>query len=306
MPGSKVGIAALSGAVEPGRLDRGLERLRSLGYRPIPATNLGLIDGLFAGSEEERLDGFFRLVDDEDISAILFARGGHGLLPLLPRIDWERLGRRARWYIGYSDVTPLLNEVVRRLGWVTLHGPMAAVEFADDGPFDEEWSSLGGILERGEAPVLAAEGMEGSWSEVEAPLSGGCLSLLAATQGTEWAFRAAGTVLFLEDVDEPLYRIDRMLQQLRLAGALEGVAGVLVGDLKAADLESAGREGSDLPESPRTTVLDRLREALGPGVPIAWGCSSGHCRPNLTVPLGATVRAAAGGSTLELALPDLA
>src|SRR5688500_18371312 len=95
-PGDRVGVAALSGGVDPERLERGLAALRELGFEPVPADNLAARDGMFAGSDDERLDGFHRLAAEPSIGAIFFARGGHGLLRVLPRIDWELLADRPR------------------------------------------------------------------------------------------------------------------------------------------------------------------------------------------------------------------
>ncbi|MDH3524260.1 MAG: LD-carboxypeptidase [Acidobacteriota bacterium] len=286
-PGARVGVAALSGVVDREALGRGLAGLRALGFAPVPAANLALEEGLFAGSDRERLDGLHRLAADPSLDAIVFARGGHGMLRLLPDLDWELLASRPRWFVGYSDLTPFLMQVVQRLGWVALHGPMAAVEPARGLAADEARSlreALGGL---GPA-TLPLIGAAGGWDAVEGPLVGGCLSLLAATLGTPWALRAADCILFLEDVGEPLYRVDRMLQQLRLAGALAEVRGIVLGKL-----DESGAEGAS-PEDLRAAVA----AAAGSEVPVAWGCPSGHCRPNLTLPLGARARVEAGALRL--------
>ncbi len=123
-------------------------------------------------------------------------------------------------------------------------------------------------------------GAQGEWAGVEGPLVGGCLSLLTATLGTAWAIDARGAVLFLEDVNEPFYRVDRMLQQLRLAGAFEGVRGIIL-----AQLVEDGAQGVSNGE-----LREAVAAAAGDHVPVAWGCPSGHCRPNLTLPLGARAR----------------
>jgi len=107
-PGDRVGVAALSSHVDPRRLEQGVAVLRELGFEPVLAGNLDRVDGLFAGSDAERLAAFHELAADESLRAIFFARGGHGLLRVLPRIDWPLLARFPRAYIGYSDLTPFL------------------------------------------------------------------------------------------------------------------------------------------------------------------------------------------------------
>lgn len=284
---ARIGVAALSGAVDGATLVRGLEVLETAGFDVVSASNLGRKHGLFAGSDAERLAGFHELAADPTIEAILFARGGHGLLRLLPDIDWDLLGRRPRWFVGYSDLTPLLTQVVSRFGWVALHGPLVA---ADPVLEAGELEALRGAMS-GTWPYEAAlAGVTGGWQDVSGPLVGGCLSLMTSLLGTEWATSAAESVLFLEDTHEPLYRVDRMLQQMRLAGAFDGVHGVVLGsfETRAGELYE--------PEA----VVASVRDAAGAGVPVAWGCPSGHCRPNATLGLGA--RARVEPETLRLVL----
>jgi muramoyltetrapeptide carboxypeptidase len=279
-PGDRVGVAALSGPVDPERLERGLAELAGLGFEPVPARNLGARQGLFAGGDRERLDAFHELAAEPSIAAVFFARGGHGALRLLPGIDWELLARRPRAYVGYSDLTPFLLQVVERLGLASFHGPMVAAELAR-GLAAEERESLLDALAGVPASELAAEGAEAGddTTSAEGPLLGGCLSLLAAVQGTPYAPDLDGAILFWEDVDEPLYRIDRMLTHLGLSGSLRAIRGAVIGRVRGVD-EQEGAP-SDAPR--------RMRDHA-PHVPLLWGVSSGHLAPNLTLPLGRRAR----------------
>ncbi len=282
-------MAALSGAVDREALERGLEALRALGFEPVPAANLGSSTGLFAGSDDRRLEAFHRLVEEPGLKAVIFARGGHGLLRLLPRIDWPALARRPLAYVGYSDLTPFLLAVVERLGLVGFHGPMVAVDLArglDTAEADALVSSLAGELPV-ELPVNCA--LDGE--PRRGRLLGGCLSLITATLGTPWAVSFADALLFWEDVGEPLYRIDRMLTQLVLSGSLRRLRGMIVGACEPADAaELAAPTLSEL-------VEDLAREH---DWSVAFGCPAGHCQPNLTVPLGlpAVLEPAAGRLTV--------
>ncbi len=297
-PGDRVGVAALSSKVDPARLDAGLEALAAHGYEPVQAANLRSCCGLFAGSDGERLDAFHELAADPSLSAIVFARGGSGVLRVLPGIDWELLGRWPRAYVGYSDLTPFLLQVVERLGLVAFHGPMVAADFAR-GLTDTELNSFTSVL-GGEFPVLlpvsteAVDELTGDEPTgedeltgtrvVEGPLLGGCLSMLEATLGTPYAPDLEGAILFLEEVGEPLYRFDRMLTHLRLSGSLANLKAVVAGHLE-------GEGGDPQLAASSEVLLDQLRrEARTFPWPLAWGLPAGHDRPNLTLPLGSAAR----------------
>jgi muramoyltetrapeptide carboxypeptidase len=289
LPGALVGVAALSGVIDAQRLARGIAQLEALGFEARLARNLDRRDGLFAGDDGERLAAFHDLAADPAVEAIFFARGGHGALRLLPGIDWEVLSRRPRAYVGYSDLTPFLLQVVERLGLVALHGPMVATDLARGLVDAERETLLDGLagtraVEVAGAVVdLAGEGTE----TPEGPLLGGCLSLLAATQGTPFAPNLDGAILFWEDVNEPLYRIDRMLTHLRLSGSLRAIRGAVIGRVR----------GVDEPTETPSDVPRRMRDHA-PRVPILWGVAAGHGAPNLTLPLGRRARLDAGAARL--------
>lgn len=289
--GARVGVAALSSHVDPVRLERGVAALAELGFEPVLARNLEADEGLFAGTDEERLAAFHELAADPDLDAILFARGGHGALRVLPGIDWPLLARRPRAYVGYSDLTPFLLQVVERLGLVAFHGPMVAADLARGLDADERDTLLAALAGGAELdlPVEGLDAGEGV-EDAEGPLLGGCLSLLTATQGTRYAPDLDGSILFWEDVDEPLYRIDRMLTHLRLSGSLRAIRGAVIGRVRGSDEEPGA--ASDVPR--------RMREHVH-RVPILWGLPAGHVAPNLTLPLGrrARIDAVAGRLVVE-------
>ncbi|MFQ5351371.1 MAG: LD-carboxypeptidase [Thermoanaerobaculia bacterium] len=291
-PGDRVGVAALSGVVDPERLEAGIEALHGLGFEPLLADNLSGGSGLFAGEDERRLAAFHDLLAEPGLRGVIFARGGHGLLRLLPRLDWERLASRPLAYVGYSDLTPFLHEVVRRLGVAAFHGPMVAADLAR-GLSDAETDSLLNAL-AGEMPVSLPIRCADGADSCQGRLMGGCLSLLTATLGTPFAPVLDEAILFWEDTDEPLYRLDRMLTQLRLSGSLAGLKGMVVGELRPAD---------DTPDLQPTLpeIVEELARAHG--WCVAYGCSSGHCQPNLTLPLGLQARLDADAGQLVVGEP---
>jgi muramoyltetrapeptide carboxypeptidase len=285
-PGDLIGLAAPAGSVDERQLRRGAAELESMGFAvSIPA---GLFErrGFTAGSLERRLDELHRLYADEGVSAIWCARGGAGAGRLLWRLDENIVRSHPKPLVGYSDIT-YLHLYLARLGMVALHGPMAAREMAH-ATYDRPslWHALTG---EGAPYVSAEDDLEPLRRGTgEGVLRGGCLSILAAAAGTPWALAPDGedTILFLEDVDERPYRIDRMLLQLRESGALAGVRGVVFGDMKGC--------APRLDESYR--LEDVLLESLdGLDVPVALGLSSGHTSsPAVTLPLGVRARLVCG------------
>jgi muramoyltetrapeptide carboxypeptidase len=283
-PGDVIGVAAPAGPVDEERLRGGVAELERLGFSVRVADGVLERKGFTAGTVENRLEQIHALFSDPAVAAIACARGGAGTIQLLPHLDRELLRANPKPLLGYSDVT-LLHLEMERLGLTSLHGPMVARELADgDGAYDRAslWHALTGEgppYESGPDDLLPlAEGTG------EGVLRGGCLSLLAAAAGTPWALRSVDepTILFVEDVDEKPYRIDRMLRQLRASGALQGVKGVVFGDMKGC--------APGFHEDYR--LEDILLEALeGLEVPVALGLSSGHtAHPNITLPLGVRAR----------------
>lgn len=276
LPGAQVGVAAISGAVEPDVLRRGLRALAELGFEPTLGTNVERRELMLAGSDSERLAGLYELAENPRLEAVFFARGGYGSTRLLPAINWRRLAKHPKAYVGYSDLTPFLNVFCREVGVSTLHGPMIAGDFAR-GLGAAEQESLKHALAGG-APSLPLADAVGT-GPVSGPLVGGCLSMLVATLGTPWAPDLDGAILFWEDVNEPLYRIDRMLTHLRLSGSLARIRGMVVGETAPSDAE-------DFAAGAFEQLLGSL--SIEFGWPVGWGLQSGHGCPNLTLPLGRT------------------
>ena len=252
---------------------------RGYSCRLYPAVNQA--QGYLAGSDQQRLQDLHDAFADPAIDAILCMRGGYGSMRLLDRLDFDLIRRNPKPLIGYSDITALHTAIYRHSGLVTFHGGMLNADLlgAKLPPTESSLlAQLAGHVRAGEQIVhptdyplssVLAGGASG-------PLLGGNLSMLGATMGTLAELDTQGCILFIEDVNEPLYRVDRLLTQLRLAGKLEGVKGVLVGDF--AGLTTAA-------------LAPLLEETFAPlGIPVLAGWRSGHCDPNVCLPLGARVR----------------
>lgn len=298
VPGDRVGVAAISGPVRSERLEAGLAALEAMGFEAVPAANLAVCteDGLWAGTDAERLAAFHELAADESVKAIFFARGGSGVHRLLPDFDWDLLRRHPRAYVGYSDLTPFLLQVVHRLRLVAFHGPMAAADLARGLSRAERRHLLAALAGRFPLKLKVAAG-EGK--RCRGPLLGGCLSLLSGLLGTPYAPDYDGAVVFLEEVHEPLYRFDRLLTHLRLSGSLAGIVGLVAGHLEGVD--GAGTKERQGTHRAIASVRE-LAEAVGAS--FAWGLDAGHSRPNHTLPLGILAELDPAGRRLVLGPED--
>ena len=248
-------------------------------------------DGYLAGSDEVRLNDLHQAFSDPTIDAILCLRGGYGSPRLLDRIDYELLRRHAKPFVGYSDITALHLAISRYAGFVTFHGPMLNADLLGGKQAPTEaslFSLLRGQLTAGSRlahpvayPLTTLEP-----GIAQGRLLGGNLSMIAATMGTPFEIDADGIILFIEDINEPLYRIDRLLTHLRLAGKLSRLRGVLVGDVAGVERDALAR---------------LLKQTFAPfAIPVLAGWRSGHCDPNLSLPMGALVTLDAGGKSLVL------
>ena len=282
-PGDTVGVAALSGPVDPADLDRGCAALEAMGYRVRRAANLGLRNGLLglAGSEEERLAGYRELLLDPEVSAILFARGGYGATPLLPLLDPEEMAAHPKIHCGFSDLTAIGARLLARCSLPSFHGPMVAADLAQG--LDQLSAEFFPAMLEGRGPShLALPGADVlAPGDAEGRLVGGCLSLLAAMVATGDEYPYEGSILLVEEVGEEAYRIDRMLVTLRDAGRLAKLGGILIGSLSAVTFG-----GAENPARLRALLVERL----GPlGIPVVAGVPAGHRGPNVTLPIGARV-----------------
>jgi muramoyltetrapeptide carboxypeptidase len=300
--GSRIALVAPAGPLlERDDLTRAAELCRALDYVPIVGVNAGRRHGYMAGTDEERLADLNGALQDPSIDAIWCIRGGFGSTRILDQIDFESLARHPRPLIGFSDITAVLNAAVARAGVVTFHGPVARASM----PAFTRWhfervltcAEPAGRLRRLPVPadvliprddrIVALSG-----GVAEGPLAGGNLTLLQCLIGTPFFPDLDGAILFLEDVGEDLYRVDRVLAHLRLAGALDRLAGVVVGRFTELQRRSAdGAMGFD-------EVLDTYLRPLG--IPVGYGYPVGHIDDQWTLPLGVRARFDADAGELEL------
>jgi muramoyltetrapeptide carboxypeptidase len=291
-PGARVALVAPAGPLAEGAVDRAIERVRGWGFEPVVGAHARERRGYLAGSDAQRAGDFNAALRDDSVDAIWCLRGGYGVMRILDALDWPALARRPRPVIGFSDNTAL-HLAIRRHDLVSFHAPHPATVEMNDFSAEGVLRAITATEPTGILPFPAGAGAEPIAGGVaEGPLVGGNLSLVAATLGTAYAIRAEGAILFLEEVGEAAYRIDRLLSQLRLAGVLGAVAGVALGAFN--DVPDEGGEHV----TPVDAVLrDRLSDL---GVPVVSGFPFGHVDDNWTLPVGVRARLDAGEGTLEL------
>jgi muramoyltetrapeptide carboxypeptidase len=283
-PGDTVGIVAPASHVQRPLLEKGCESLRQLGYQPFYLDSILEQELYFAGSLDRRVRELEEMFERDEVRGILCARGGYGTNYLLRKLDPTKIIPHPKVFMGYSDVTTLLTCFADSAGFVTFHGPMVTKDFANPGGVDlASWQAAVGGAAEWEVGGESGSGVKALvGGAAQGVLYGGCLSLLVAAMGTPHDIRTDGTILFLEDLNAKPYQIDRMLMQLKLGGKLDGVKGIVFGEML--DCVQTQNQGYSLEE-----VILRIVGELG--VPVAFGLRSGHVtRSNITLPIG--VRAA--------------
>jgi muramoyltetrapeptide carboxypeptidase len=261
-------------------IDAAIAWVQERGYRLRIYPSVTLCNGYLAGSDQARLQDLHDAFADPEIDAIFCLRGGYGTPRLLDKVDYALLRRHPKPFVGYSDITALHVSIARHAGFVTFHGPLFKADLLGDKQASTE-SSLWQML-RGERIAGDRLHHPAQWplttivpGTAQGRLMGGNLAMISATLGTAYELESDGIVLFIEDVNEPLYRVDRFLTHLRLAGKLRGVRGVIVGDFAGIGVEQM-----------TPLLLDTFQEE---GIPVLAGWRSGHCDPNLTLPLGVQI-----------------
>lgn len=280
-PGDPVALICPSGPPSESGVEMAKARLEELGFEVHVGRHAHDRFGYFAGTDVSRAEDLTWALTDRSVRAVVCARGGYGAMRLLPLLPWERIARALpKPVVGFSDITAL-HVALARLGWPTFHGPMPAGEW-------NRWNASGLRRALMEAAPLGELAMPPEWDGphtlvagvADGTLVGGNLTLVAASLGTPWQIEAAGKILLLEDVGEEVYRLDRLLTHVRLAGVLWGAAGIVVGEWR----EIRSPEGSlSLDE----VVADGLG---GLGIPLATHFPVGHGTYRATFPFGTRAR----------------
>lgn len=281
--GDTVAVFAISNKVARGDLATGIEKLKSWGLIVVEAENLYGDDGRYAGTQSERIEGLQKLLDNPNIRAIIAARGGYGAIQVLPYLDLTEFMKSPKWMVGYSDLTAF-HAMLNNLGVETIHGAMLN-SFDDEKSVVSLQSSLFGSLE--EYTISTNSNcIEG---EAEGRMVGGNLSVIYSLGGTLYDLNVKNAILLIEDTGEANYRIDRMLQNLKLSGKLDCIKGVVVGEF------INNTQGDD---APLNEIINETFESLN--IPVMHGVNIGHDKENFSAYLGRNVKLTVGSNISTL------
>jgi len=279
------------------KINRGVEYLEKLGYRVEIGKNVGSQEGYLAGSDSQRLSDLHNMFRNKEIKAIFSIRGGYGSGRLLDKIEYNLIRDNPKIFVGYSDINALQMAFFAKTGLVTFAGPMVAVDFHDEiSPFTEEvfWQTLTsnkkiGKLKnpRDEKFYLLNKG------KAHGRILGGNLSLLVSLLGTEYMPDMKGSILLLEDINEAPYRIDRMLNHLRLAKVLKNINGVILGHFVDCCEPDPAKRSFTLNEVIVEYFLNLKK-------PVLYNVKHGHIKENITIPYGLKCVLDASRGTIEI------
>jgi len=304
-PGDTLGLAAPAGAIyEREPVDRAIDVLQALGFKVKPSAQLRSRYGHFAGTDAERAAAVNAMFADTQVHGILALTGGSGCNRIVDALDYGLIRHHPKFFGGFSDLTSLINAIHVRTGLVTFHCPVAI----------SEWNEFSvrhfkALVMEGQAPVLRnwrSEKFDPLVPEEDrvrtihpgiarGPLVGGNLAVLTSLAGSPYYPRFDGAILALEELNEYIYRVDRMLSQLRLSGALQRLAGVVIGQFTKCE------PGDGFGTLTLDEVFDDYFKPLG--VPVYRGASFGHVKRKLTLPIGLPVEMDASAGTLRLLEP---
>lgn len=279
--GDRVAIVSTARKISPEEIQPAADILASWGLKTVFGKNLFNQQNQFAGTDDERLADFQNALDDKDIKAVLFARGGYGTVRIIDKVNWAGFQKSPKWLIGFSDITVIQSHVLTNCGTETLHAPMA---FNFKKASSESLSALRKIVFGENISYKIPENISSDFNKhgtEKGILAGGNLSLLYAVNGTSSDIDYTGKILFIEDLDEYLYHIDRMMLTLKRSGKLKSLAGLIVGGM-------TDMKDNTIPfgKSAEEIICEAVAEY---GYPVCFGFPAGHIRDNRPLIFGREV-----------------
>lgn len=302
--GDTIGICAPASPIKQKLFKKGLRFLKSLGFHLLLSENIRAKNGYLAGTEEQRLNDFHQLLKNELVKGIIFARGGFGCSKFAMDIDYELVKQNPKVIWGFSDITFLHLALYQKANLITFHGPM--VMTAGRQEFDSV--SKQGFQQLFKATTLVYNESISSLmticeGKVTAPIIGGNLSLITSTLGTPFEINVKGKILFIEDLNEKMYKIDAMLNQLKLANKFAEVAGIVIGDFSHIKMHASDDDKhTSLQQHEIEKQLLQLFYAYFASlkIPVLYGFKIGHCFPHFAIPHGSIATLSTDDKTLKL------
>lgn len=286
--GDKIAIISPAGAVEPSQLEQGIEMIRNKGYEPVFGEHLysNFSNGYnYAGTEKERIKDINWALNDTEISAIWASRGGYGCQHLLESIDLKKFKKDPKWYIGYSDNTVIQSYLLKK-GFVSIHGQ--TIKTSSFGVTTESYDLIFDIL-KGKRPEYALNSFDlNKTGSCEGQLVGGNLALVYALLGTDYSFKFKDKILFIEDIGENFYALDRMMMSLELAGVFKKIKGLIVGGMTNMGNQKENKDyNKSFDEFAYQLISDRISKY---DFPVVFGFPNGHIKDNRPLIIGANVK----------------
>jgi len=275
-PGDKIGIVSTGSRISSDIIEKVVTLIQSSGYEVVVAENALSSFNQFAARDEERAADLQKMINDDSIKAIICSRGGYGSLRASELVNWERLQKQPKWIVGFSDVT-VLHSKLNKMRIASIHGVMPKYFLDEEKPSVSFNLLLDALTGRGISYDIPAS-IYNREGKVKAEITGGNLSILYSLRGTKYDIDTKGKILFIEDLDEYKYHIDRMLMNLKSGGKLEGLAGLVVGNFTAI-------KDNDTPfgKTREEIILDSVKEY---GYPVMFDFPAGHIKNNFPLIFG--------------------
>jgi len=278
--GNRIRIVAPAGKISAEKVDPGIELLRQSGFEVIVGKHVYAEQSQYAGADEQRAADLQEAIDDPLTKAIVCARGGYGSVRIIELVNFSGLKTNPKWLVGFSDIT-VLHSVFNKLGLCSIHGAMPGF-YLQNGQVSESFTKLMDILSGKTLAFEFARHSLNRFGTASGELVGGNLSLLYSLAGTPYDLETTGKILFIEDISEYLYHLDRMMMNLKLGGKLENLAGLLVGsftEMKDNDI-AFGKTVNEI-------IYDAVKEY---DFPVCFDFPAGHIDQNMPLVFGAKYR----------------
>ena len=300
--GDKLGIVAPGSYISEEELQDSIKNLNQLGFETTYSEKVLLQSGYFAGSDKDRAEDLMEKFLDKSVKGIVCARGGYGCSRILPMLDYDVIRSNPKILIGYSDITALLYGIYQKSGLITFHGPVGTSSFND-----YSVDNFKRVLMNPERSEMFKNSISGEDENIygvttisegkgKGRLVGGNLSIMVSLIGTEYDVDYSGKIIFIEEVGEEPYRVDRMLTQLIQAGKFDHAAGIMMGIFRKCEV----KENSDL-TAKSFNLMEVLQDRFGNfKIPVVYGMSFGHVKDKFTIPFGALAELDADKHTFTL------